>query len=101
MAEKTTRETRYFISSMPADAEHLSSVIRIHWSIENSLHWVLDMVFSDDECRVRKKNAPGNFSTVKHMAMNMLRKMPAKHSLKSKRQIAAWDDSFLTQIISA
>ena len=101
LAEKTTRETRYFISSLPPDAEHLAGVVRSHWSIENGLHWVLDMVFRDDECRVRKKNAPGNFSTVKHMAMNMLRRMPGKHSLKSKRQIAAWDDSFLTQIITA
>jgi len=100
-AGKTSRETRFFISSLPADAEHLANAIRGHWGIENGLHWVLDMTFRDDECRIRKKNAPANFTTVKHMAINLLRKTPGKHSLKSKRHMAAWDDDFLQQVIRA
>ncbi len=101
IADKTSRETRFFISSLPADAEHLANAVRSHWGIENSLHWVLDMTFRDDECRIRKKNAPANFTTVKHMATNLLRKAPGKHSLKSKRHMAAWDDAFLMQVIRA
>ena len=101
IADKTSRETRFFISSLPADAEHLANAVRSHWGIENSLHWVLDMTFRDDECRIRKKNAPANFTTVKHMATNLLRKAPGKHSLKSKRHMAAWDDAFLMQAIRA
>ncbi len=100
-ADKTSSETRFFISSLAADAKIIAPAIRDHWSIENSLHWVLDMVFRDDECRIRKKNAPANFTTVKHMATNFLRKAPGKHSLKSKRQMAAWDEDFLQQVITA
>ncbi len=100
-ATGTTRDTRLFISSLPADAHRLAEAVRAHWGIENGLHWVMDMVFRDDECRIRKRNAPANFATVKHMATNMLRQAPGKHSLKSKRQIAAWDNQFLYQVITA
>ena len=61
----------------------------------------MDMVFRDDDCRIRKKNAPANFATVKHMATNLLRKAPGTHSLKSKRHLAAWDDQFLYHAITA
>ena len=61
----------------------------------------MDMVFRDDECRIRKKNAPANFAAVKHMAANILRNAPGKESLRSKRHMAAWDDDFLQAIIVA
>ena len=64
------------------------------------LHWVMDMVFRDDECRVRKNTAPANFAVVKHMASNLLRQAPGKDSLRVKRRIAAWDDDFLASLIS-
>jgi len=99
-ATGTSNETRLFISSLPADAQRLAEAIRAHWGIENGLHWVMDMVFRDDECRIRKKNTPANFSTIKHMATNLLRKAPGKHSLKSKRHIAAWDNQFLYEVIT-
>jgi predicted transposase YbfD/YdcC len=95
----TSRETRFFVSSLPADAQPLAEAIRAHWGIENGLHWVMDVVFRDDDCRIRKKNAPANFATVKHMAVNLLRKAPGKHSLKSKRHLAAWDNQFLSQVL--
>ena len=63
-------------------------------------HWVMDMVFRDDECRVRKNTAPANFAVVKHMASNLLRQAPGKDSLRVKRRIAAWDDDFLASLIS-
>jgi hypothetical protein len=70
------------------------------WGIENSLHWVLDMVFRDDECRLRTDHAPANFTTIKHMALNLIRRAPGKDSLRLKRKVAAWDDDFLASIIA-
>jgi len=71
------------------------------WGIENSLHWVMAMVFRDDECRVRTENAPANFTTLKHMAHNLIRKAPGKDSLRLRRKVAAWDDDFLASLIAA
>ena len=95
----TERERRFYISSLPADAEKLGSSIRQHWGVENALHWVLDVNFRDDDCRIRKKNAPANFSSVKRATLNALRKAPGKDSLKSKRLIAAWDENYLAKIV--
>ena len=97
---KIVRETRYYIASAAADAEALGSAIRCHWGIENGLHWVMDMVFRDDECRIRKNHAPANFAAVKHMASNLLRRAPGKDSLRVKRRVAAWDDDFLASLIT-
>jgi predicted transposase YbfD/YdcC len=95
----TERERRFYISSLPADVEKLGSAIRQHWGVENALHWVLDVNFRDDDCRIRKKNAPANFSSVKRATLNALRKAPGKDSLKSKRLIAAWDENYLAKIL--
>ena len=62
----------------------LGPLVRSHWNIENSLHWVLDMVFRDDECRVRTNNAAANFTTFKHMALNLLRQPPGKQSIRGR-----------------
>ena len=80
---KTERETRFYISSLAADAERQGEAIRGHWGIENGLHWVMDMVFRDDECRIRKDNAPANFATIKHMASNLMRRAPARTACAS------------------
>ena len=96
---KIERETRFYIASSTADAESLGAAIRGHWGIENGLHWVMDMVFRDDECRIRTKNAPANFTTIKHMASNLLRRAPGKDSLRVKRKIAAWDDDYLECLV--
>jgi predicted transposase YbfD/YdcC len=94
-------ERRFYISSLPADAEKLGQAIRAHWGVENGLHWVLDVNFRDDDCRIRKKNAPANFSAVKRATLNALRKAPGKDSLKSKRLIAAWDENYLAKTLAA
>ena len=65
---KIERETRFYITSLVVLAHLLGPVVRSHWAIENSLHWVMDMIFRDDECRVRTDHAPANFTTIKHMA---------------------------------
>ena len=100
MAGKSERESRFYITSLPALAERIGSAIRGHWGIENGLHWVMDMVFRDDECRIRKHNAPANFTTVKHMASNLLRQAPGTDSLRVKRKVAAWDDDYLAAILA-
>ena len=100
-AGKTEQETRFYITSLSLPAAAVGPMIRDHWAIENSLHWVMDMVFRDDECRVRTKNAPENFVTLKHMANNLIRRAPGKDSQRLKRMTAAWDDHFLASLVAA
>jgi predicted transposase YbfD/YdcC len=101
IGDKVERETRFYITSLVLLANQLGPVIRSHWAIENSLHWVMDMIFRDDECRIRTDHAPANFTTIKHMAHNLIRKAPGKDSLRLKRKVAAWDDDFLASLIAA
>jgi predicted transposase YbfD/YdcC len=98
---KIERETRYYITSLVMLAHLLGPAIRSHWAVENSLHWVMDMVFRDDECRVRTNHAPANFTTIKHMACNLLRRPSGKDSMRVRRKVAAWDDEFLASLITA
>jgi predicted transposase YbfD/YdcC len=100
IADKIERETRFYITSLVFLASQLGPVIRSHWAVENSLHWVMDMIFRDDECRIRTHHAPANFTTLKHMAHNLIRKAPGKDSLRLKRKTAAWDDDFLASLIA-
>src|SRR6266446_341825 len=101
IGDKIERETRFYITSLVWLANQLGPVIRSHWAIENSLHWVMDMIFRDDECRIRTEHAPANFTTLKHMAHNLIRKAPGKPSFRAKRKIAAWDDDYLASLIAA
>lgn len=94
-------ETGYYISSLESDAKQLAKAIRGHWSIENGLHWVLDIAFREDESRIRKDNGPENFAILRHMALNMLRKEPSKRSIKRKRLRAGWDNEYLATILDA
>ena len=98
---KIEQETRFYITSLVMLAALLGPVVRSHWSIENSLHWVLDMVFRDDECRVRTDHAAANFTTFKHMALNLLRRPTGKQSIRGRRKAASWDDDYLASLITA
>jgi predicted transposase YbfD/YdcC len=95
------KDTRFYITSLVMLAHLLGPVIRSHWAIENSLHWVMDMVFRDDECRVRTNHAPTNFTTIKHMACNLLRRPSGKDSMRVRRKVAGWDDEFLASLVTA
>ena len=98
--DKGTKQVRrFYISSLPADAEKLANAIRAHWGVENSLHWVLDVNFRDDDCRIRRKNAPANFSAIKRATVNALENAPSKESLKSKSLVAGWDEEFLEKVV--
>jgi predicted transposase YbfD/YdcC len=99
--DKIERETRFYITSLAWIACQIGPVIRGHWAIENGLHWVMDMMFRDDESRIRKDHAPANFTTLKHIAYNLIRRVPTKDSLRLKRKVAAWDDDFLASLLAA
>ena len=99
---KTSIERRYFIGSIKPDASHFAKVVRNHWGVENQLHWTLDMVFNEDQSRVREENAAENMAIVRHCVMNMLQKAKGAFkglSLKGLRKKAAWGESTLKAIL--
>ena len=97
---KTTTEERFYISSLATDAEHLLQVVRGHWSIENSLHWVLDVAFREDESRIRKGHGAQNFAVLRHLALNLLAQVSsANGGINAKRKRAGWDETFLLNIL--
>jgi predicted transposase YbfD/YdcC len=99
--EQVTRERRFFIASLPGEAKVLTQTIRSHWGIENSLHWVLDIAFREDECRVRQGHADENLAVLRHMALNLLKQETSlKLGVKNKRLRAAWDESYLRKVLS-
>jgi predicted transposase YbfD/YdcC len=94
-------EARHYLSSLPADAKALGAAIRSHWGIENRLHWVLDVAFREDDCRVRVGHAPENLAIVRHFALNLLRREPSRRaSVATKRLCAALDDTYLRSILN-
>lgn len=99
---KTSYETRYYISSLSANAKKIAQAIRAHWAIENSLHWVLDVSFDDDQSRIRSGFAPQNMMTIKHIALNLLRTVQKKRqSIKGLRKKAGWNNSVLKSVLYA
>ena len=98
--EETERETRYYISSMPGDAQQLNRNIRDHWKIENSLHWVLDVAFNEDQSRKRAGHAAENFSVINRIALNLLKnETSTKQGVKGKRLKAGWDIEYLEKVL--
>jgi len=95
---KTEKQERYYISSLNTDRD-FNTMIRSHWGIENKLHWVLDVVFREDEQRKRAKHAAKNFAMVRKIALNLLKKDTGKESLRSKRLKAAWSREFLVNLL--
>jgi predicted transposase YbfD/YdcC len=98
---KTEHETRFYITSLSVPASQMGPLVRDHWAVENSLHWVMDMVFRDDECRLRTNHAPANFATLKHIALNLIRRAKSKDSIRLRRKVASWDDHFLASLVTA
>lgn len=97
---KTKIETRYFISSLPNNAKLLADSVRNHWGIENSLHWILDVAFREDDSRIRKDNAPQNFAILRHIANSLLQQERSKKiGIKNKRLTAGWDNEYLAQVL--
>lgn len=90
---------RYFILSTYVSAKRLLEIVRSHWSIENQMHWVLDVVFAEDANRARKDAAPENLATLRRLALNLLRAHPEPISMRRKMNAAAWDDNFLCSLL--
>lgn len=98
--EHIQHEKRFYISSLPMKASVLMDVIRQHWRIENQLHWTLDVVFREDESRIRKDFGAENFAVMRHIALNLLKQEQSnKWSLKKKRYVATLNSGYLEKIL--
>jgi predicted transposase YbfD/YdcC len=96
---QATDEVRYYISSRKASAETFAQGVRNHWGIENGLHWVLDVCFGEDASRVRNGHGPENFALLRRLALAVLKQRQDKHSLRGRRLMAGWDNSYLEQLL--
>ena len=97
---KTSTETRLYISSLPPDPVRLAAAIRAHWSVENNLHWVLDVAFREDECLTRKDHSARNLAMIRRAVLNLLRREPSKLSLKRKRLKALMSPDFRATVMA-
>jgi predicted transposase YbfD/YdcC len=89
---------RYFVLSKRFAPDRVLAIVRTHWTIENQLHWVLDVVFDEDRARVRKDHGPENLAIVRKLALNLIRSHPDKASIRRKIKRAGWDDAFLLSL---
>ena len=93
-------ERRYYISSRLADAEHMGTVVRGHWGVENGLHWSLDVAFGEDQARMREGNSAENFSILRRIALNLIRPdKSVKAGVKNRRLMAGWDDAYRQKLL--
>jgi predicted transposase YbfD/YdcC len=92
---RTTRARRYYLCSAPLSARAFAAAVRAHWGIENRLHWVMDVVFHDELMRLRSGSGPANMATIRHAALNIVKQIPDKASLKLRRKTLGWDDDYL------
>ena len=99
-AGKTTTETAYYLLSTALPAERFNEVVRSHWGVENRLHWRLDVVMNEDHDRARLGNGPQNLAVLRHLAMNIMQKDPAKGSLRGKLKRAGWDNAYLATLLT-
>jgi predicted transposase YbfD/YdcC len=94
-------EQRYFLTSLSCDAVRFAQAVREHWGVENSLHWVLDVSFREDDCRIRKDYGAQNMAVLRHMALNLLRRESGhKRGIKARRKRAGWDRDYLFQVLA-
>jgi predicted transposase YbfD/YdcC len=93
-------ERRYYISSRLADAEHMGAVVRGHWGVENGLHWSLDVVFGEDQARMREGNSAENFSILRRISLNLIRlDKSVKAGVKNRRLLACCDDAYRQKLL--
>ncbi len=97
---RTTTETRYYLLSKAFAPERFNAIVRSHWSIENQLHWVLDVVFNEDQARNRKDHGPQNLALLRKLALNLAKLEPSKGSMRGKLKRAGWDNAFLASMLS-
>jgi predicted transposase YbfD/YdcC len=101
VGEQKTTTRRYFISSLESDAKLMLHAVCTHWGIENKVHWVLDITFRKDDCRIRRGNGAEHSAVLRHIALNLLkRENSPKRSLRAKRKKAAWDEDYLLKVLT-
>ena len=99
---KTQKEVMFYLSSLPPEAQQLGNAIRQHWSIENQLHWVLDVTFGEDACRIRTGHAPENMALLKRWSINLLnQETNYKRSTRQKAKRASMDEGYLLKVLAA
>jgi predicted transposase YbfD/YdcC len=102
IGDKVTKSTRYYITTLPSNAERILQAVRKHWAIENQLHWTLDVALNEDHCRVRKDQAPENLAVLRHMALNLLKQeKTAKGGVHAKQLQAAWNEDYLLKVLAS
>jgi predicted transposase YbfD/YdcC len=100
IGETVSVERRYYLSSLGLDVKQFAEAVRGHWSIENKVHWSLDVSFREDDCRIRTGHAPENFAVLRHIALNLLKNdTRCKRGIKTKRLKAGWDNDYLTNLL--
>ena len=99
LKDRCRTDTRYYIASAPLTAHAAARAVRAHWAIENALHWVLDVVFAEDQARLRAGHGAKNMAVVRHFAFNLLRQAKDAKSIKLSRKLAGWDSSYLARIL--
>jgi len=100
IGDERSCEDRYHIASCTG-ATRILTAVRAHWGIENQLHWVLDIAFDEDRCRVRKDHGPENFALLRHIALNLLKQeKTCKRGIKGKRLLAAWNPDYLLKVLA-
>ena len=94
-------ERRYYIATLDNNAQRLGQAVRGHWAIENSLHWILDVVFNEDQARIRRGHGPENMAVIRHIALNLLQQdKTTKAGIRTKRLKAGWDNKYLTNLLA-
>jgi len=99
---QTSTERRYYLSSLELDVKKFAHAIRSHWGVENQLHWVLDVVFGEDQSRARTGHAAENLATLRRWALNLLKAdtRKARHSIKGRIKAAGWDHKYLLHLLA-
>ena len=94
-------EQRFFLTSLPCDAVRFAQAVREHWGVENALHWVLDVSFREDACRIRQGNGAQTMAVLRHMALHLLQQESGhKRGIKARRKRAGWDRDYLFQVLT-
>ena len=99
IGQSSTKETQYYISSLETEPERLAECIRGHWEVENKAHWVLDVVFKEDDSRIRKGDGAENVAVIRRFCLNMARLHPSTASMRRKLKSAGWSDEFRAELL--